>query len=214
MILQNLNLALSEGDLEGRTALTSSVMLSISIYLSGFSLYVSFAVIAVSALFSGARNLRLVLSFSPFIALILLSGLFFNMGYAVRSSLAFAGILSTGAIVYSSRISEVAGALLWLRIPQKYVSLIQLALASLPLLAKDLAEIFWAVDDSGFAKYSKVMKAFVSTSVLRSISLSEALYSKNFAYNPVGELRKPTGKDSVLTAVSLLLLLSTVLQVL
>ncbi|WP_048090614.1 hypothetical protein [Geoglobus acetivorans] len=214
MILQNLNLALNEGDLEGRTALMSSIMLSASIYLSGFDIYVSFAVIAVSSLFSGGRNFRLILSFYPFMALILFSGVFFDMGYAVRSSLAFAGILSTGAMVYSSRISEVTGALLWMRVPEKYVSLMQLALASLPLLAKDLAEIFWAVDDSGFAKYRKVLKAFVSTSVLRSISLSEALYSKNFAYIPAGVLRKPTMKDVALTAVSLLLLLSTVLRVL
>lgn len=214
MILRNLSLGLAEGDIEGRIALLSAIVLSSSVYLSGLSIPVSISVIFISAVFSKLKNFRLIFGMSPFLILILISGLFFDLSYSVKSAIAFSAVLSTGAIIYSSRISEICGAMAYFKFPERLISMIQLSLSIFPLIVRDLQEIMWVIDGRGFERYSRVMKAFVSTAVLRGISLSEALYSKNFTFRPLYTLRKPKIKDYALILLSLSVFLSTMIQAL
>jgi len=98
--------------------------------------------------------------------------------------------------------------LMFFKFPKKLVSTIQLAVSIFPLLVNDLNEISEVIDARD---YKKILKAFVSTSILRALSISEALFSKNFDYNPIYEIRSPERKDITLLLLSLLLFLSTVL---
>ena len=211
MILNNLVKGLSGGELEGRCVLLSALMLSLSVHLSGFSPVHSAAVILASAYFSSGRSLRLITAFLPFILLVLLSGVFFSLKYAASSALAFAAVVSTGALIYSSNVSEIGGAMVFFRIPERFVAVVQVAVAVVPVLASDLMEIWSVTEGRGMRRYSKAMKAFISTAVLRALSLSEAMYSKSFNYRAVYTLRRPDARSVITLSVSVLLFLSTLL---
>lgn len=213
MILDNLARGLREGELEGRCAITSALLLSLTVHVSGFSPLHSLAVILLSTYFSSGRNLRLILAFSPFFVIILLSGIFFSFEYALASALAFAGIISTGAIIYSSSISEIGGAMVFFRVPERFVAVVQMAVAILPLLANDLKEAWFVTWGRGMDRYARTLRAFISTAVLRALSLSEAMYSKSFAYRAVFSLRKPDARSVSILGISALLFLSTLLPV-
>ncbi len=209
MILDSLLRGLREGDLEGRCSLLSAVLLSLSIHTSGFSPVYSLSAIAVSTYFSSGRNLRLILAMSPFLLLVLISGAFFSFEYSLSSSLAFAGIISAGAIVYSSSVSELGGAMVFFRVPERFVVVVQMAVATLPLLANDLKNVWLVTEGRGLERYAVAMKAFISTAVLRALNMAEALYSKSFSYRAVFAIRRPDGKSLLMLGVSLLLFLST-----
>ncbi len=212
MILRNISYGLQEGGLEGRCALLSAFFLSISVHLSDMSPHVALSVMAISGLASRGRNLRLVAGFSPFFILILLSGLFFSFEYSIISALAFAAIISSGAVIFSSRISEITGALIYFKVPERFVSLIQLGLSIMPVLVRDLQEIIFVIDERGLRRYERILKAFISTAVLRAMSLSESLYSKNYTGRIVFQMRSPEKRDIMLLSVSSLLFLSTALS--
>lgn len=208
-MIKRLQAALREGDLEGRCSLISVFLLSLSIYISGFSLAICFVALMISIYFTKGRSLKTVTAFIPFYVLIMISGFFFDLRYAVKTTIAFATLLSVGTLIYSSKIEEIAGALMFFKFPKKLVSTIQLAVSIFPLLVNDLNEITEVIDAKD---YKKILKAFVSTSILRALSISEALFSKNFDYNPIYEIRSPERKDITLLLLSLLLFLSTVLS--
>ena len=208
-MIKRLQAALREGNLEGRCSLISFFLLSLSIYISGFSLAICFIALMISIYFTKGRSLKTVTAFIPFYVLIMISGFFFDLRYAVRTTIAFATLLSVGTLIYSSKIEEIAGALMFFKFPKKLVSTIQLAVSIFPLLVNDLKEISEVIDAKD---YKKILKAFVSTSILRALSISEALFSKNFDYNPIYEIRSPERKDITLLLLSLLLFLSTVLS--
>ncbi len=208
-MIKRLQAALREGNLEGRCSLISVFLLSLSIYISSFSLAICFVALMISIYFTKGRSLKTVTAFIPFYVLIMISGFFFDLRYAVRTTIAFATLLSVGTLIYSSKIEEIAGALMFFKFPKKLVSTIQLAVSIFPLLVNDLNEITEVIDAKD---YKKILKAFVSTSILRALSISEALFSKNFDYNPIYEIRSPERKDITLLLLSLLLFLSTVLS--
>ena len=211
-MIKRLQAALREGDLEGRCSLISVFLLSLSIYISGFSLAICFVALMISIYFTKGRSLKTVTAFIPFYVLIMISGFFFDLRYAVKTTIAFATLLSVGTLIYSSKIEEIAGALMFFKFPKKLISTIQLAVSIFPLLVNDLKEISEVIDAKGLEYYTKILKAFVSTSILRALSISEALFSKNFDYNPIYEIRSPERKDITLLLLSLLLFLSTVLS--
>ena len=200
-MIKRLQAALREGNLEGRCSLISVFLLSLSIYISGFSLAICFVALMISIYFTKGRSLKTVTAFIPFYVLIMISGFFFDLRYAVKTTIAFATLLSVGTLIYSSKIEEIAGALMFFKFPKKLVSTIQLAVSIFPLLVNDLNEISEVIDARD---YKKILKAFVSTSILRALSISEALFSKNFDYNPIYEIRSPERKD-----ITLLLLYHT-----
>ena len=212
-MIGRLKAALREGDLEGRCTLISIFLLSLSVYTSGFSFVVCFVAFAVSVYFTKGKSLNTVAAFAPFYVLIVISGFLFDLEYALKVTIAFAILLSVGTLVYSSKIEEIAGALIFLRFPKKFVSTIQLAVSVLPLLVNDLNEISEVVGGRGLEYYKRILKAFVSTSILRSLSVAEALFSKGFDYNPIYEIRTPKREDFILLLLSLLLFLSTVLPI-
>uniref|UniRef100_A0A7C4W3Q8 Energy-coupling factor transporter transmembrane protein EcfT n=1 Tax=Geoglobus ahangari TaxID=113653 RepID=A0A7C4W3Q8_9EURY len=209
-MIGRLQAALREGDLEGRSSLISVFLLSLSVYISGFSLVICSLALMITVYFTKGRSLKTVTAFAPFYVLIMISGFFFDIGYAIKVTIAFATLLSVGTLIYSSKIEEIAGALIFFRFPKKLVSTIQLAVSIFPLLVNDLKEISEVIDARGLEYYKKILKAFVSTSILRALSISEALFSKNFNYNPIYEIRSPKRKDITLLLLSLLLFLSTV----
>lgn len=214
MILDNLVKGFREGELEGRCSLLSAILLSLTVHTSGFNPIHSLAVVMASTYFSYGRNLRLILSLSPFILLVLISGVFFSYEYSLSSSLAFAAVISAGAIVYSSRISEIGGAMVFFRIPERFVVVVQMAVAILPLLANDLRNVWLVTEGRGMKRYARAMKAFVSTAILRALSMSESLYSKSFRYHAVFAVRRPDGKSILMLGISLLLFSSTLPQAL
>ncbi|AKG91096.1 hypothetical protein GAH_01617 [Geoglobus ahangari] len=209
MILDSLVRGFREGDLEGRCSLLSAILLSLAIHTSGFSPLYSLSAIAISTYFSSGRNLRLIVALSPFLLLVLISGAFFSFEYSLSSALAFAGVISAGAVVYSSSTSEVGGAMIFLRVPERFVVVVQMAVATLPLLASDLKNVWLVTEGKGIGRYARVMRALISTAVLRALNMSEALYSKSFSYRAVFTVRRPDGKSLVMLGISLLLFLST-----
>lgn len=50
--------------------------------------------------------------------------------------------------------------------------------------------------------YYRLLKAFVSTAILRAVSFSESLYSKNFSYKAVKKMRRPEKADYLLLLAS------------
>ncbi len=211
MILRNISYALQEGDFEGRCVLISVFLLSLSIHISNFNPIISVIVISISTTVSKMRNLGLIIGFSPFFILILISGVFFSFQYSAMSALAFAAIISAGSMVYSTKISEIGGAMTYFKFPKRFVSLIYLSLSIMPVLVNDLKEILFVLDERGIKKYEKVLKSFISTAILRAISLSETLYSKNYRGAAVFYVRPPEKNDFILFSISFLVFLSTVL---
>lgn len=210
-MIKQVSLAIKEGDIEGRCALISVILLSLSVYTSHFSFASCSIAMAITLFFTKSRALRVVAAFLPFYILILLSGFLFDMRYALKSAFAFATLLSVGTIIYSSRMNEIAGALIFFKIPKRFVCVVQLALSIVPHLINDLNEISEVIEERRLGYYAKLLKVFVSTAILRALSFSEALFSKNFNYEPLYEIRYPKVRDFILLGLSLLLFLSTLL---
>jgi len=203
VIIDSLKEGLRGGELEGRCSLISALLLSVSVYASKMSVEVSILAVVISALVTKGKSIRLITAFIPFYLLFGISALFVGIT-AFQTLLAFLAVISSGAIIFSSNPSEIAGALLYFKFPRKLVSLLSLALSILPVIASDFENARFL---HGRAYY-KLLKAFVSASVLRGLSLSESLYSKNFSYVPIGKSRRPQKKDYalVLTSTALFIL--------
>lgn len=197
MILESLREGLRGGEREGRCAVISASLLSISVYVSGMALEVAVAAIAIALIATKGSSLKLLKAFLPFYLLFAITAVFTGMS-ALKSLLAFLAIISSGSIVFSSKPSEIAAALLFFRFPEKFVSLLQITLSMFPVIVSDFENVKSLYGRS----YYRLLKAFVSTTILRSISFSESLYSKNFRYKAVRRMRKPGKLDYILLFLS------------
>jgi len=202
MIIESLKEGLRGGKREGRCALLSASFLSVSIYVSGMAFEVSLAAILIPLLVTKGRSLKLLKAFLPFYILFAVTAFFVGIT-ALKSLLAFLAIISAGSLVFSSQPSEISGALTFFKFPKKLVSLIQIALSVLPVIVSD----FENVKNLYGRSYYRLLKAFVSTAILRAVSFSESLYSKNFRYKAAGKTRKPGNADYLLLFVSILTLI-------
>ena len=207
MIVENLKEGFKEGNLEGRCVLLSSLFLSSSIYISGFNVLISLCSIAISAAFSKGKVLRFIFGFLPVIILLFISSLISGFNVLI----AFIGILCSGALITSSKYPEIAGALIYFRFPEKFVSYVGISLALLPTVINDLENVKFLYGRS-VKEYYSMLKAFVAAVIIRSLSLGETLYSKGFTEKIYYEVRKPNAIDLALLSLSSLLFLSTVLQ--
>ncbi|AAB90087.1 MULTISPECIES: hypothetical protein [Archaeoglobus] len=197
MIIESLKEGLRGGDREGRCAVIAASLLSISVYVSGMAFEVAIAAIAISLIATKGRSLKLLRAFLPFYLLFAITALFSGIS-ALKTLLAFLAIISSGSIVFSSQPSEVSGALLFFRFPEKFVSLLQIALSMLPVVVSDFENVKSLYGRS----YYRLLKAFVSTAILRAVSFSESLYSKNFSYKAVKKMRRPEKADYLLLLAS------------
>ncbi len=209
MIIENLKEGFKEGELEGRCTLISTLLLSLSIYASNFEVFTSLSAMAISLFFSRGKVLRFSLGFLPVIVLIFVSSLL--SGFKVL--LAFLAILFSGALLTSSRYSEIVGAPVYFKLPEKFVSYVSITLSILPVVLNDLQNVKLLYRNS-VKGYLPMLKAFVSATILRSMSVGETLYSKCFDERTYYEIRKPKLMDFLLLSLSLLLFSSTVLPLL
>jgi len=184
------------GDIEGRVALFSAFLLSFSVYLSKMSTEVCLAVIAISALVTRGKALKLMKAFIPFYLLFAVTALFADV---LKPFMAFLAIISAGSIVFSSNPAEISAAMLFFKFPKKLVSILQLSISILPLIASDFENARFIHGKS----YLKMLKAFVSASILRAISIAESLYSKNYSYIPIFRTKNPRKLDAALIVLSL-----------
>lgn len=205
MIVNSLQEGLKGGRREGRTILVSAMILSLSVYLSSMALEVSIATIILVATITTGRSLKVLKAFLPFYTFFAITAIFFGF-QAIKSLLAFMAVLSAGALLYSTDYKEIAGALLFFRVPQRAVSIISLGITMLPLVLNDFSNIKQIYRLEGIMGYYKLLKAFTSTTVLRAMSISESLYSKNFSYKAVTEIRRPDLKDFAVMLLSVLIL--------
>ncbi|OYT33780.1 hypothetical protein B6U96_14555 [Archaeoglobales archaeon ex4484_92] len=179
--------------IEGRICLISVLLLSISIYVSNFNYLISSIVIALVAILMREKVLKLLLLFVPVIFIVLISSLLVSIEHAVITTMAFTALISTGSLVYHSDKSEIAGALLYFKIPEKIVSLLSFAVAMFPILYNDFKNI--KLVQRG---YCSLVKSFISTVILRSLSFSESLYIKSFNYKAIYSSRNPGKFDIIL----------------
>ncbi|WP_202320498.1 hypothetical protein [Archaeoglobus neptunius] len=210
MILDSLKEGLKGGDGEGRICLISAIILSMSVYISSMAPETSIFTIVLSSIYTKGRSFRLLKAFIPFLILFALSSVLFGY-HVLLSFLAFIALISAGSLIYAANLSEIGGALLYFKFPKKFVSIIYLAVSMIPLLVSDFRNVWEIHEQRGFFGYYRLLKAFISTAILRAISISESLYSKGFNYAASGVTRKPGRSDLTLLALSVLILLHSVL---
>ncbi len=200
MIVELLKEGLGGGSREGRTCLISAALLSASVYVSSMNWLVSLAVISLSIAVTYGRALKLLAGLLPFYLLFGISIVFTGL-YGVKTFLAFLALVSAGGVVYSTSVNELAGALLFFRVPKRAVSILTIAVSMLPMLLEDFQNVR-ELYQGGVSRYYVLLKAFVSTAILRAISMSESLYSKNYTYRTFGKLRRPDKKDVLVVVAS------------
>lgn len=230
--------------IEGRTAIISAMFLSTSVYLSKMNPVISLTIFFLSTIFTRGLSIKILRSLLFIGILILLSGLFFDPKYALKAFFAFIAIVSSGSLIYSSSLNEIFGALIFFKIPEKFVAIISIPLSLLPTALNDLRNIRFvesfsididSVDSSNnsvngsnsniihlsvntnkiiikrIKRIYRLLKALVSVTILRSISHSEALYSKNFNYKVIYEVRSVTITDLILLFLSSSLLFFSII---
>lgn len=200
MIVELLKEGLGGGSREGRTCLISAALLSASVYVSSMNWLVSLAVISLSIAVTYGRALKLLAGLLPFYLLFGISIVFTGL-YGVKTFLAFLALISAGGVVYSTSVNELAGALLFFRVPKRAVSILTIAVSMLPMLLEDFQNVR-ELYQGGVSRYYVLLKAFVSTAILRAINMSESLYSKNYTYRAFGKLRRPDKKDVLVVVAS------------
>ncbi len=188
--------------LEGRCALLAATMMSAAVYASGINTLASIYAIVVSAFATRGWSLKILRLLAPLLALGVIAAII--SVDALRLTLGFAAFISVGAIVLRCGTSEIAGALIYFRVPERVVSVIAIALTVVELIARDARNVF-EVQNSKLAAF----KALAATAFLRSVGLSEALYSKCFSFRAVYIIREPSDRDILLLAAGLAELLAT-----
>ncbi len=181
-------------------------MMSAAVYASGISTLASVYAIVISALATRGWSLKVLRLFAPLLALGVIAAII--SVDALRLTLGFAAFISVGAMVLRCSTSEIAGALIYFRVPERIVSVIAIALTVVELIARDARNVF-EVQNSKLAAF----KALAATAFLRSVGLSEALYSKCFSFRAVYAIREPSGRDVLLLAAGLAELLATLIEI-
>ncbi|MEM4496501.1 MAG: hypothetical protein QXM06_04305 [Archaeoglobaceae archaeon] len=184
--------------IEGRCCLLSTILLTISVYIS-VNPIVSAYVILVSALATRGFSFKVLKLFLPLIMVFSISALLLqNLNLILK----FVAILSCGSLVFATQQSQIAGALKFLRIPEKFISVTMLALNFFKLIT-------WDLENMKTLNLPKrdLLKTLASMSVLRAIGMAESLYSKCYNYRAFYEVRKVSKRDTLLIAASILALI-------
>ncbi len=190
---------------EGRTALLSAVLATLSIYVSGFSPVVSVTVMAITLRLKNLRSLRY---FTPFIALFFFSAfLLGGLKHALIMTLAVLAMLLSGLLVTSVPSTEFGKSLAYFGFPEAWAFQIALAIRMFSVLKNDARR---CVEATG--SYFKALKAFASIAVLRSVALAETLYCRNYSGKIPGELKKPELTDYITLLLLLLVFAFSIIR--
>ncbi|RLI74782.1 hypothetical protein DRO97_05040 [Archaeoglobales archaeon] len=197
-------------NLDGRVAITSSLLLSLSIYISAFNPLIS-TLILIFVVFFARNSVYGLIASTPFLILFSISVVFFGGDLSVI--LAIAALISIGSgILYGVDVEGFRKALMYFKIPGRFAFILSLAFRMFQIYVRDLkniSEVLFLTKTSKVSYYKKLMKTFVSVIVLRSISFSETLYSRDlkFDYDVEFELKR---EDYVLIAFSTLVLVLSI----
>ena len=207
--------------LDARIALISATIVALAIYLSNFNVLISiFAVfISLIACESPQKILKGLTASIPFILFFsissyLLSG---DLTYVTKTTFGVIALISVGVgILYGTPPEEVVNALVFFKVPYRYAFLIALAFRMFQIYIVDLIHVVEALKmsgEKGLSYYKKLMKTFASIAVLRSLAISEALYSKGFGLENVKSYsRKISKSDVVLLILSSFLLILAIIE--
>lgn len=181
--------AISEtSDVEARTALISAALISLAIYISSFHPIIS-AIAIFTAILSCQNPMKVVKGITaslPFLLFFAASSYFLggDAVYTARVTFGLAALIAIGSgILYGMLPEDLTYALMYFRIPYRYASLISLAFRMFQVFIRDVAHAIEALKlsgERGFSYYRKLIKTIASIAVLRSIGISETLYSRGF----------------------------------
>jgi hypothetical protein len=201
--------------LEARTAILSAGALTLAIYASSFHPAISLSIIFLAILYGNFnRILKAVFVSLPFLFLFALSSLFLSGSIVLASKmlLAIIAMIAVGSgILYGIQPEEFTNALLFFHIPYRYAFSISLAFRMLQIFLRDArcaTEALRLSGEKGLGYHKRLLKTLASIAVLRSIGISETLYSRGF--NPSNRVecrvRRPSKSDYALLAISAMLL--------
>ncbi len=197
---------------EGRTTLLSAMLLTLSVYVSCFSPYISVLAILLCVL-RNVRCLKALPTFAPFLGFFALSSFFLGgLYHSLVMSLATLAMLVSGTLIAYIPSSEFALSLSWIGFPESWAIQIALALRMFRILWKDARRCFEAAKFESRVPHFRAMKAFASVSVLRSVALAETLYCRNYSGRIPGELKKPEIPDLLFLGLSAFVLLLSVAE--
>ena len=206
----------TSSNVEARTALISTAAITLSVYVSSFHPLISALAVATALAFSLTKVMKGVAASTPFLLFFAFSSYFLggDVAYTVRITFGLVALVSVGSgILYGILPEDLTYALMYFRIPYRYAFLMSLAFRMLQILIRDTAHAIEALKlsgESGFSYYKKLIKTIASIAVLRSIGISETLYSRGF--DKVNCKVKPRvralkGADYALLAISAFVLL-------
>jgi len=190
----------SNFNLEARITLISIFLLCSSLH--SFRLDVSLVVTAIAVVFSRGKVLIGLTFSAPLIAIFVLWS--FLLG-GVEKIPTFIALIAVGFLVISLKPEEIAYALMFFRIPPKIAYAICIAMRLLRIAFTDLQNIsaILSIESRGLNRYTKLLKALTSVLVLRSFSIAESLYSRDFDLNKrIVLVRKPNLIDWLLLVSS------------
>ncbi|RLI76992.1 hypothetical protein DRP05_11555 [Archaeoglobales archaeon] len=169
--------------LNGRIAILAVFMFTVSIYTSGFNPIIS-TLISIFILVFSRSSIYGIIASIPFLILFSVSILFF--GGDLKIVLAIIALITIGSgILYGVDVEELRSALVYFKIPKKIVFTLFLAFRMFQIYVRDLKNIseVLSLSETGLSYYTKLMKTFISVIVLRSIAISETLYSRNLQFD-------------------------------
>ncbi|RUM34908.1 MAG: hypothetical protein DSY33_00990 [Archaeoglobus sp.] len=196
---------------EGRIAIFSALLLTASIYISGFSLLVSALSIIISLVFC-PRIIRSIILLSPMLIFFVFSSYILGgIKHSLNMSVAMLAILSSGLLVSSVPVTEFSLSLKYFGFPESWAFRIGLAIRMFEVFKEDVRRCFEAskLECRGVHIYLRALKSFSAVIVLRSVALAESLYCKGYSGKLPGELRKPNFKDFLLLLFSAIVLITS-----
>ena len=161
----------------------------ILINLSSFNIVLMLVVMAFSLAYSAwAGNLRrvkssVVVAF-PFLIFFSVSSFILTSDFSnmLKASAFLLTIVFLGSLMLNLRLSNLIAWLSSLRLPEKIIIALLLAIRMLNIYCRDLAnliEIHAVNEDKRLEFYRRVVRAAVSVIVLRAVSLAENLYLRD-----------------------------------
>ncbi|MCS7121895.1 MAG: hypothetical protein NZ895_04775 [Archaeoglobaceae archaeon] len=157
-----------------------------------------------SSLLTKGYSLRLLRILSPLLIFFAISLPFYPEVW--KLALLFISIISAGSLIFASTTSQISAALLYFKVPEKFVSVVNLSLNFLQLLLWDLENIK-EVQRSRI----EIIKVLTSLSILRALGLAETLYSKCYSYKTIFYTKKPGFRDLLIFATVLLIVIVSII---
>ena len=197
--------------LDGRIALISALILTVSIFISKFNVFISISIVLFILIFN-RKSIYSILASLPFLALFFISIVIFGGTESILLSV-LAMILVGSGIIYSAGTRNILAAMLYFKFPKKVALSLFLSLRLFQIYIQDLknvSEILSLSGDGKLSYYRKLLKTFVSVAILRCVAISETIYSRDIDFEMIIEF-KPNKKDYFLLAFSIAIVVVSVL---